>query len=70
VTLPWLVRGRNAAVDAVVATMWSAAIVTAAPLLDTGLSAHATHPTPRGAVFAAVLGAMFALAARALRGRA
>jgi hypothetical protein len=69
-TLPWLVRGRNAAVDAVAATMWSAAIVTAAPLLDTGLSAHATHPTPRGAVFGAVLGAMFALAARALRGPA
>jgi hypothetical protein len=70
VTLPWLVRGRNAAVDAVAATMWSAAIVTAAPLLDAGLSAHATHPTPRGAVFGAVLGAMFALAARALRGPA
>jgi hypothetical protein len=67
-TLPWLVRGRNAALDAVAATMWSAAIITAAPLVDAGLSSHVTHASPRGAVLGAVLGAILAVAARALRG--
>jgi hypothetical protein len=68
VSLPWLVRGRSAVLDVIGAVMWSAALASAAPLLDAGLSAHAAHPSPRGAVLGAILGAMFALAARALRG--
>ncbi|HEX4627168.1 MAG TPA: serine/threonine-protein kinase [Gemmatimonadales bacterium] len=68
--LPWLVRGRSAGLDAVAAVMWSAAMVTAAPLLDGGLSSHATHPSPHGAVLGAVLAAMLAVGARALRGPA
>ena len=68
--LPWVVRGRAAALDLVAAVMWSAALVTAAPLLDGGLSAHAAHPSPRGAVLGAVLGAIIAVAARAVRGPA
>jgi eukaryotic-like serine/threonine-protein kinase len=68
VSLPWLVRGRSAVLDVIGAVMWSAALASAAPLLDAGLSAHASHPSPRGAVLGAVLGAMFAVAARALRG--
>jgi hypothetical protein len=37
-------------------------------MLDGGLSAHSAHPSPRGAVLGAIVGALFALAARALRG--
>ncbi|HEX5853133.1 MAG TPA: serine/threonine-protein kinase [Solirubrobacteraceae bacterium] len=66
--LPWIVRGRNAAVDLVAVVTWSAAIAAAAPALDAGLSAQLTHPSPRGAVLGAVVGGLFALAARALRG--
>jgi eukaryotic-like serine/threonine-protein kinase len=66
--LPWLVRGRRAALDVVAVTVWSAAIVAAAPALDSGLGAATPHPSPRGAVLGAVLGALLAVAARALRG--
>ncbi|MGO9487981.1 MAG: protein kinase domain-containing protein [Solirubrobacteraceae bacterium] len=65
--LPWVVRGRSAALDVVAATVWSAAIVSAAARLDAGLGA-AAHPSPRGAVLGAVLGGMVAVGARALRG--
>jgi serine/threonine protein kinase len=67
VLLPWLVRGRSAVLDVVAATTWSAAIATAAPVLDSGLFSHA-HPSPRGAVLGAILGGTLAVAARALRG--
>jgi eukaryotic-like serine/threonine-protein kinase len=65
--LPWIVRGRSAALDVVAATTWCAAITAAAPALDAGLSAH-PHPSPRGAILGAVLGGTLAVAARALRG--
>jgi eukaryotic-like serine/threonine-protein kinase len=68
VVLPWIVRGRSAALDLVAATTWSAALAAAAPMLDSGLSAHGAHPTPRGAVLGALLGGAIAMAARALRG--
>ncbi len=66
--LPWLVRGRRAALDFLAVTVWSAALVSAAAALDSGLSANAVHPEPRGAALGAVLGAAFAVAVRALRG--
>jgi hypothetical protein len=66
--LPWVVRGRSAAFDVVAATMWSAAVLASAPLLDSGLSAHTAHPTPRGLVLGGILGGTLAVAARALRG--
>jgi serine/threonine protein kinase len=66
--LPWVVRGRSAAFDVVAATMWSASVTATAPLLDGRLSAHAAHPSPRGAVLGAVLGGTLAVAARALGG--
>jgi serine/threonine protein kinase len=66
--LPWIVRGRSAALDVVAATGWSAALAVAAPLLDSGVSVHAAHLSPRGAVLGAALGAIIAVAARALRG--
>lgn len=65
--LPWIVRGRNAAVDLVAATTWSAALVAAAPGLDSGLSAGA-HAAARGAVVGGIVGGMVAVGARALRG--
>ena len=66
--LPWIVRGRRAALDIVAVTSWSAALAVAAPLLDRGLASGAAHASPRGAVLGAVLGAVFAVAVRALRG--
>jgi eukaryotic-like serine/threonine-protein kinase len=68
VLLPVIVRGRDAALDAVAAVTWSAALVLVAPSLDAGLSGHAAQPMPRGAIVGGVLGAALAMAARALRG--
>jgi serine/threonine protein kinase len=68
VLLPLIVRGRNAALDAVATIVWSAALVAAEPLLDGGLATHSAQPSPRGAILGAVLGGAVALAARALRG--
>jgi hypothetical protein len=66
--LPWIVRGRRAALDVVAAVTWSAWIAAAAPALDAGLGAHLAHPSPRGAVLGAILGGVIAIAGRALRG--
>ncbi len=68
VVLPWLVRGRSATFDVIAATVWSAALITAAPALDSGLSSQVVHPGPRGAALGAVLAGMAAVGARALRG--
>jgi eukaryotic-like serine/threonine-protein kinase len=70
VVLPWIVRGRRMALDVVGATVWAAALASATPVLDSGLSAHVLHPTPRGALLGAIAGGIFAVAARALRGPA
>ncbi|HXB14264.1 MAG TPA: serine/threonine-protein kinase [Solirubrobacteraceae bacterium] len=69
VVLPWLVRGTSAAVDVFAVVVWSALLVACAPALDAGLRAG-SHPLPRGAVLAAVLGGLIAVGARALRGPA
>ncbi|HYB22412.1 MAG TPA: serine/threonine-protein kinase [Solirubrobacteraceae bacterium] len=66
--LPWLVRGRSATRDVVAVAVWTAAIVSATPTLDAGLDAHALHPDPRGLLAGAIVGALLAVAARALRG--
>jgi hypothetical protein len=66
--LPVLVRGRSAALDVVAATVWSAALVAATPILTSGLSSHPAQASPRGAVLGAVFGGVLAVAARALRG--
>jgi eukaryotic-like serine/threonine-protein kinase len=68
VLLPWIVRGRSALLDVLGAIVWSTALVAATPLLDGGLAAHSAHPSPRGLLLGALLGAMVAVAARALRG--
>ncbi len=66
--LPWLVRGRSAALDVIAATVWTAAMLAALPLLDRGLSGAAAQAAPRGALLGALLGGGFAVTARALRG--
>jgi serine/threonine protein kinase len=66
--LPWLVRGRHAALDVVAATVWTAALLSAEPLLDHGLPLAAGESAPRGALIAAILAGALAVAARALRG--
>jgi hypothetical protein len=66
--LPWLVRGRSAALDVVAATVWAAALLTAEPLLDHGLPLDAAGSTPRGVLPAAILAGALAVGARALRG--
>jgi hypothetical protein len=68
VLLPLLVRGRNAALDVIGVTVWSAALVAATPVLDASVQGHAVHAGPRGALVGAVLGGALAVAARALRG--
>jgi hypothetical protein len=65
--LPWIVRGRNAAVDAVAAAAWSAALSAAAAVLVSRSPGDA-HASPRGALLGALAGAAFAVGARALRG--
>jgi hypothetical protein len=67
--LPWIVRGRSAALDLGAAAVWTAALLAAAPLLDRALLAHVSHPSaPRGALLGAVLGGALVVGARALRG--
>jgi eukaryotic-like serine/threonine-protein kinase len=68
VILPWIVRGRSAALDVAAAVAWTVALLAAVPLLDRALSAHASHANPRGALLGAVLGCALAVCARALRG--
>jgi eukaryotic-like serine/threonine-protein kinase len=80
VTLPWLVRGRSATLDAFAAILWAAALAVGEGSLSLvgrgGPLAHAVGsglggaalPSPRGAILGAALGAVFAVAARALRG--
>ncbi len=66
--LPWIVRGRNAALDVVAAIAWTVALLAAVPLLEGTLLPHSNEPSPRGALLGAVLGCGIAICARALRG--
>jgi serine/threonine protein kinase len=70
--LPWIVRGRSATLDALAAILWASALAATVPLLDRGLgwagTAGVGSQSPRGATLGAALGALLAVAARALRG--
>jgi serine/threonine protein kinase len=67
--LPWIVRGRSAVTDALAAIFWATALAASTPLLDRGLPLlRATLPSPRGVILGSALGALLAVAARALRG--
>ena len=68
--LPWLVRGRSAALDLVAATLWAAGLAAGAGAIGHALgagvgAAAGSRAAPRSAAAAAVL---IAVAARAVRG--
>jgi hypothetical protein len=65
--LPWVVRGRRAALDLLAALAWSAAVTAATCALVSDLSTRLL-PGPRGALAGASVGAALAVGARALRG--
>jgi hypothetical protein len=66
--LPWIVRGRSAALDLVATCSWSAGLIAAAPPLDRGLLNTLGMSGPRGVVLGGLLGGLLAMVLRALRG--
>jgi hypothetical protein len=67
--LPWLVRGRSAALDLVAATLWAAGLAAGAGAIGRGLGPGVVpQADPRGAALAAAAGVLIAVAARAVRG--
>jgi hypothetical protein len=67
--LPWLVRGRSAALDLVAATVWAAALAAGAGAIGHALGSGAVaQPDGRGAVLGAAAAVLVAVAARAVRG--
>ena len=67
--LPWLVRGRSAALDLVAATLWAAGLAAGAGAIGRALGAgEVPQPDPRGAALAAAAAVLIAVAARAVRG--
>jgi serine/threonine protein kinase len=75
VVLPWIVRGRSAMLDALAAIVWAVALVAGwagigwVGIQFPGLAiAHTTLPSSHGVILSALLGALLAVAARALRG--
>jgi hypothetical protein len=65
--LPWLVRGRHAAVDLVAATVWAAALAAGASAVGGSLDGAVPHPDPRGAALGAAVAVLLAVGAQALR---
>jgi serine/threonine protein kinase len=66
--LPWVVRGRNAGLDVLLAIAWTVALLASAPLIERSLLAHPDQGNPRGLLLGATFGCALAICARALRG--
>ena len=67
--LPWIVRGRTAALDLVAATLWAAGLAAGAGMIGEALGRGAVaQPDPRGTALGAAAAVLIAVAARALRG--
>jgi hypothetical protein len=67
--LPWLVRGRSAALDLVAATLWAAGLAAGADAIGQALGPGVVpQPDPRGAALGAAAAVLIAVAARAVRG--
>ena len=67
--LPWLVRGRSAALDLIAATVWAAAFAAGAGAIGHALGPGAVpQPDPRGAALGAAAAVLIAVAARAAAG--
>lgn len=65
--LPWLVRGRHAALDLVAATVWAGALAAGASAIGATLDGRVPHPDPRGAALGAAVAVLVAVGARAVR---
>lgn len=65
--LPWLVRGRSAALDLVAATVWAAGLAAGAAAIGHALNGKVPSPDPRGAAFGAAIAVLLAVAARGAR---
>ncbi|MBS1869803.1 MAG: serine/threonine protein kinase [Actinobacteria bacterium] len=67
--LPWLVRGRSAALDLLAATLWAAALAAGAGMIGHALGpGMVPQPDARGAALGAAAGVLIAVGARATRG--
>ena len=67
--LPWIVRGRTAALDLVAATLWAAGLAAGASTIGHALGPGVVpQPDPRGAALGAAAAVLLAVAARAVRG--
>jgi hypothetical protein len=67
--LPWLVRGRSAALDLIAATVWAAGLAAGAGAIGHSLGPGAVpQPDPRGAALGAAAAVLIAVAARAVAG--
>ncbi len=64
--LPWLVRGRHAAVDLVAGVVWAAALAAGASAIGATFEQQVPSPDPRGAALGAAAAVLAAVAARAL----
>lgn len=65
--LPWLVRGRHAALDLVAATVWAAALAAGTGALGAPLDGRVPHPEGRGAALGAAVAVLVAVGARTIR---
>lgn len=65
--LPWVVRGRHAAIDLVAATVWAAALAAGANAIGDSLKGAVPSPDPRGAALGAAGAVLLAVAAQAVR---
>lgn len=68
--LPWIVRGRSAALDVAAAIAWTVALLAGASLVGSAVGVQAAQAGQRGVVVGAVLGCALAVCARAVRGPA
>lgn len=66
--LPWLVRGRSAALDVIAVVAWMVALLAAPSLLASALAVNGSVASPHGALLGAAFGCALAVCARALRG--
>ncbi|MDW5597040.1 hypothetical protein VSS74_22015, partial [Conexibacter stalactiti] len=64
--LPWLVRGRNAALDLVAGVVWAAGLAAGAGAIGATLDGRVPQPDPRGAALGAAVAVLVAVAARLL----
>jgi len=67
VLLPWVVRGRSAAVDLAAAAAWAIALAVATEAMLDGVSGAGGAPAARGLIVSAIAGAAAAVGLRAAR---